>query len=87
AAGRSPDLRLTEIGLTVAVLATAAAVLGAGAPAHAAAFGLCGHLMIRLLSRWARGRLPRHVLSPYGRGQEIAPLVLAASWALALSGG
>lgn len=84
---RSPDLRLTEIGLTVAVLATAAAFLGAGAPAHAAAFGLCGHLMIRLLSRWARGRLPRHVLSPYGRGQEIAPLTLAASWALALSGG
>ena len=84
--GRRLDLRRLEIGLTLAVLLVAFASLAGGAPAAAAILGLFGHMAVRLLSRWARRRMPHRVFSPDGTGQEFAPLMLALVFAVGVAG-
>ncbi len=84
--GRRLDLRRLEIGLTLAALLVALASLAGGEPSAAAILGLFGHLAVRLLSRWARRRMPHRVFSPGGTGQEFAPLMLALVFTVGVTG-
>ncbi|WP_372424692.1 hypothetical protein [Salinarimonas chemoclinalis] len=82
------DLRVAEVAATLAILALAGGGLAAGLPAAAALAGIGGHLLVRIVSRWARDRRPRGVLTLSGTGQELIPLlaVLGVAMGLALSG-
>ncbi|WP_029029989.1 hypothetical protein [Salinarimonas rosea] len=82
------DLRAAELAATLAVLALAGAALAAGLPAVAALAGVGGHLVVRIVSRSARDRRPRGVLTLSGTGQELIPLlvVLGVATGLALQG-
>ncbi len=84
--GRRLDLRWLEIGLTLAALLVAFASLAGGAPSAAAILGLFGHMAVRLLSRWARRRMPHRVFSANGTGQEFAPLTLALVFTVGIAG-
>ena len=83
--GRPLDLRRLEFVLTFLTFAAALLCLANGAAAVGVAVGLAGHLGVRLLSRWARHRMPRRILSADGVGQEVAPLVLALGLAVILA--
>lgn len=77
------DLRLAEIALTLLTLAPAGALIALGHASGAALAGFGGHLALRLISRRARERWPRAVLTSAGRGQEV-PLLVAATVLAAL---
>lgn len=70
------DLRLVELGATLAILALALSALAAKVPALAAAAGVGGHLVLRLGSRLARDRRPKGVMTLAGTGQELLPLLV-----------
>jgi hypothetical protein len=79
------DLRIAEIAATLVVLSLAGAALAAGAPALAACAGAAGHLGVRFLSRIARDRRPRAVLTLAGTGQELIPLLVVLGVAIGLA--
>jgi len=84
---REHDLRHVEIVASAAVLAAALVAIWAGALGMAAFLGVGGHLAIRLLSRWARDRLPGSGAEDEIKGQELVALALvlaAAPWLAAM---
>lgn len=73
-----PDLRLLEITFTVLIVAITCWLWFALQTAYlSAAIGLGGHLAVRLLSRFARRRLPRAIMELGKSGLELAPLSLS----------
>lgn len=84
--GQEPDLRHIELALTLVTLVGSAACLVSVSPAATALVGLTGHVGVRLLSRWARYRMPSRILTLNGRGQGVGPLALTWLLAIALVG-
>ena len=78
-ASRRLDLRAVEIGLTLAIVAAAAALLGGVGPAPAALAAFGGHLFVRVASRRARDDWPARWRSAEGAFCEIAPLAAATA--------
>lgn len=76
------DLRLFEIGLSIAVLVVAAALGLAGWTKPAAVFAIGGHLCIRLLSRRMRNRWSWGWPPFTQPGAELAPLLAVTVIAL-----
>tara|TARA_R110002020_G_scaffold156117_5_gene337655 strand:- start:619 stop:1308 length:690 start_codon:yes stop_codon:yes gene_type:complete len=73
---RNHDLRHVEIALTTAVAAASLASIWMDAFGVAAVLGTGGHLVVRVLSRWSRDRLPGSSLDEELKGQELLPLAL-----------
>jgi hypothetical protein len=81
-AGLTIDLRMLEIGVSLALAALAALALAARQPAWAALLGIGGHLALRYASRWARQRLPDNLIFQPDAGQELLPLLVLTLTAL-----
>ena len=80
--GLRADLRVTEIAGTVLVLG-AAALLALTHTGLAATVAIGGHLLVRLVSRWMRGRWSWGWPPLRQPGAEIAPLVVLLAVSLA----
>lgn len=76
------DLRLVEIGLTVAILALAAALSLSGSIRQAALVAIGGHLLMRLMSRHLRNRWSWGWPPLKQPGAELAPLLAVTLVAL-----